>query len=273
MAKSPTLADAYAIACEHWSEDRPGSAVMRTMAGRCVTLLGAQTESVSVDAPCAVRLLAALRAAKLSASYVGKCYGAFKRMLTLAGHPPPATWPKPPKPPRRTRDRLSWDDLDRLLAWLRAKGWSDTADLGVLLKATGLRVRVEALSEANLVLRKGDDFDTLHVTGKGGHEREIPVVATDARALLRSPERLAAMRARAYAAHLDRWNLGVSSLGITSRLATPHAVRHGYASEVLSNTGGNLILVQDLLGHSDPATTARYLHVDMSAKAKGVLGG
>lgn len=275
-----TLQDALDIAFDHWSLDRPGSKSMRVAAEACVTILGPLTDSASVSAPHAVRLLAALRSRKLAPKSVGVYYGAFKRVLTLAGYPPPSTWPRPPTAPRRTRDRMSWEDLDRLITWLEAKGWSNTADLAVLLRATGLRVNVEALTAGNLrvLLDAGPaedpaQYDAIHVTGKGGHERVIPVVASDARALLRVPLRLDGIRSTSYEGHLNRWTKGVSAVGITSRLATPHSVRHGYASEVLSNTGGNLIMVQDLLGHSQPATTARYLSVDMSAKAKGVTRG
>jgi integrase len=46
--------------------------------------------------------------------------------------------------------------------------------------------------------------------------------------------------------------------GITN--LRPHDLRHSFASEVASG-GGSLPLIGALLGHSDPATTARYAHL------------
>lgn len=264
-----TLDAALNTALDHWS-GRPGSKVMATMASACVAILGAQTDSASVSSADAVRLLKELRATR-SPKTVGSYYGAFKRLLCLGGSPPDFTyWPAAPTAPRKTRDRMQWADLDNLTTWFRERGWPETADLATLLKATGLRVRVEALADSHLTLHEGDDFDTLHVVGKGGHERLVPVVDTAARALLGDGDRLEAMRKVAYRTHLQRWSLGVRLLGIKSKLATPHSVRHGYLSEVLTRTGGNIALAQDLAGHANIATTAKYLHVEMASKAKAV---
>lgn len=269
------LRAALGVAVEHWS-DRPGAAVMETMAAKCVGILEAagygDAEPHALAARHAVKVLAGLRAT-LSPKSVTSYYGAFKRMMALTGGVSTAAWPNAPTPPRKTRDRLSEVDTEAIIAWLDAKRWSTTADLGRLLRATGLRDNVEALTGANLVLTEGVDYDILHVTGKGGHERLIPVVAEDARALLRDPVRLKAMRDHSYTGHLQRWRKAVAFLGVQSRLATPHAVRHGYASEVLHKSGGNLVMVQELLGHADPGTTAKYLSVDLAAKAKALTIG
>jgi site-specific recombinase XerC len=268
------LRQALGVAVEHWAE-RPGDSVMRAMATKCVVLLEeagyGSTDLASLRPRHGVKLLAALRGASLSPKSVSSYYGAFKRMLGLA-EVACVGWPKAPTPPRRTRDRLSEDNTSAIIAWLDAKGWATTGDLGRLLRATGLRDQVEALNHAHLELREGEKYDVLHVTGKGGHERLIPVVAEDARALLRDPERLAAMRAHSYEGHLQRWKKAVAFLGVQSRLATPHAVRHGYASDVLEKSGGNLKLVQELLGHADPGTTAKYISVNLAAKAMASPG-
>lgn len=273
VAPESPLRIALGVALEHWSE-RSGEKVMAVMARRCVEILedagyGA-CELANLEKRHAVRLLAGLRES-LSKKSVASYYGAFKRMLALS-EVSTATWPKAPTPPRKTRDPISEEHAEAIIGWLEHKKWHSTADLGRLLRATGLRDNVEALASANLTLTEGADYDVLHVKGKGDNEREIPVVAADARALLRDPKRLAAMRAHSYTGHLQRWRKAVAAVGCQSRLATPHAMRHGYASEALAKSGGNLVLVQELLGHSDPATTARYLSVDMAAKAKALTG-
>jgi len=264
-----TVGQALAQALPHW-DGRPGQKTMAQVARQACLVVGFDVQCAALRPTDGVRFLSTLRGRGLAASTIVQYYVTLRRVLSLNGvltH----DWPKAPEPPRvKSREPMSHEDTERLIGHLRGVGLGETADLAILLQGTGMRANIEALRPGAFTVSPGDTFDTLVIRGKGGHERAIPVIDPRTRALLVDPGRLERMRGLGDSAHLKRWRRAVKALGISSRLPTPHSLRHGYAGQALATTGGNLRLVQELLGHSDPKTTSRYIAVDMEAKAKAL---
>ena len=150
-------------------------------------------------------------------------------------------------------------------------GWIAARDVAVvtLLYGCGLRIS-EALS---LSWADHPLPETLHITGKGGKERLVPVVpaAQDAVAayvavlpFAMEPEDALFRGARGgplnprmvqKVMEAARMQLGLPAT------ATPHALRHSFATHLLS-AGGDLRAIQELLGHASLSTTQAYTAVD-----------
>jgi integrase/recombinase XerC len=171
-----------------------------------------------------------------------------------------------PRPLSETDAQRAIDDAgDEKEPWIAARN----AALITLLYGTGLRIS-EALS-----LRRGDAplGDTLTIVGKGKKERAVPVVAAVREAVdayvkicpfapgrgapLFVSRRGKPMSAREAQALMQRVR---GRLGLSPR-ATPHALRHSFATHLLQN-GGDLRAVQELLGHASLSTTQRYTEVE-----------
>lgn len=178
-----------------------------------------------------------------------------------------------PKIPHSLPRPLSESDALRVMAeaghdsrkWIAAR---NTA-LITLLYGTGLRIS-EALS-----LRRNDVplADRITVVGKGRKERVVPVIdavrdaaAAYVRVCPYDPGRNgplflsikgAAMTARETQRIMQELR---SRLGL-SPSATPHALRHSFATHLLQN-GGDLRAVQELLGHASLSTTQKYTEVE-----------
>jgi integrase len=250
-----TILQALDQARTYWEAKGPSSRMMSIRANACASVLGMRTKLDKLGPSEATKVLTHLHRTKGKGS-VPVYYAAFKRAVEMAGGDTRG-WPRAGSAPRKCREPLSEADLDALAGEL--VGY-ETCDLLELLRGTGLRVEREALNGE--ALRWDPSRKLLHVTGKGSHERVIPVERPEAVALLNSPERMSAVRRLGYGGHLKRWNLALSRLRVESLKPTPHAVRHYYATRAYAKSGHNLRVVQELLGHADINTTARYLGVN-----------
>lgn len=258
-APQATLADALQRATAYWASKGRSSRMMPLRAQRVIALahLPLTTPLGGLTPSTGTMILTAL--GRLSKGSQASYYAAFRRMLTLSGVPT-ADWPSAGTPPRRVREPIEPAHLDKLTAWLIEKGYLETATLAAVLRGTGMRVEVEALSRTAWTVDPAKGL--LRVTGKGGHERVIPVAETALWSLWRK-DRVALMQAVPYDTHHSRWAKGCEALGIPERQRALHAVRHLYATQAYERSGRDLHVVRELLGHADINTTARYIGVDM----------
>jgi integrase/recombinase XerC len=187
----------------------------------------------------------------------------------------PAATIATPKTRRKLPVHLTLDDVDRLLSTPAADGVLGLRDRAILevLYSAGLRVR-------ELTGLDWEDVDAdaglVRVLGKGRKERVVPVGRPALRALATYRCALAAdgvavahgavfrnarggrLTARSVARLTERH---VAHSGTLTK-ATPHALRHTFATHLLG-AGADLRAIQELLGHASLSTTQRYTHVDL----------
>ncbi|MBV8917934.1 tyrosine recombinase XerC [Bradyrhizobium sp.] len=141
-----------------------------------------------------------------------------------------------------------------------------------LLYGSGLRIS-EALSLKRRDIPKPGEGDVLIVTGKGNKTRMVPVlqnvlqlvadyVAACPHALPQSGPVFVGARGGPLSPRIIQLTMERmrGALGLPDS-ATPHALRHSFATHLLSR-GGDLRAIQELLGHSSLSTTQVYTGID-----------
>jgi integrase/recombinase XerC len=205
----------------------------------------------------------------------------FFRFLDRRGyvHNPALAAVRTPKLVPPVPKALSLDDAAAVLetAPSFARSWQGKRDVALftLLYGCGLR-----LGEALSLSRRAAPLAAgmLSVTGKGGKARMVPVLPAVAAALgeyvASCPFKLAAdgplfVGARGGPLHprLVQGQMAKlrAALGLPEG-ATPHALRHSFATHLLAG-GGDLRAIQELLGHASLSTTQRYTAVDAARLA------
>jgi integrase/recombinase XerC len=185
-----------------------------------------------------------------------------------------------PRPPHAVPKALAEDEaLEAVSAVgdLQDEPWLAARDIALftLLYGCGLRLG-EALA---LSWRERPRGDSMVVTGKGRKQRLVPVLPVVHEAIadyLRlcpypvAPDRPLFLGARGGALNPGVVQRQMRRLRLLLGLpdtATPHALRHSFATHLLAG-GGDLRTIQELLGHASLATTQRYTEVDAASLRK-----
>ncbi|MBB4287329.1 tyrosine recombinase XerC [Roseospira goensis] len=200
----------------------------------------------------------------------------FYRWLDREGlaHNPAIAQVRGPRPRPGVPRALDEDAAREALAaapTLQDQGWVAKRDAALLTLLYGAGLRLgEALA---LTRRDAPSGATLVVTGKGRKQRLVPVLPVVAAAvadyLAACPFALGPDDPLFVGVRGGPLNPGVvqrqvrrlrALLGLPED-ATPHALRHSFATHLLAR-GGDLRTIQELLGHASLSTTQRYTAVD-----------
>ena len=178
-----------------------------------------------------------------------------------------------PKRPKRLPNCLSEEEIDRLLEAPDLETPSGIRDRAMLetMYASGLRVsELLNLKRKNINLNKG----IITVFGKGSKERKVPIAGY---AIDYINKYLTEVRNKSEYKSSDYLFLNkngdplsrvyffkvvkkYAELAGISTPISPHTLRHSFATHLL-NHGAQLRMVQEMLGHTNIATTQIYTHV------------
>lgn len=273
---------------KHLAENRRRSPhTVRAYTAAAARLVAAQecedwTGVARIEAHHLRAFLAARRAQGLGNASTARELSALKAFIAFAraqaGDPEPA-------PPRMRGPRLKKGlprpvtpdeaaNLAELVDDLAGEAWIGARDRAVLLLMYGSGLRIaEALS---LTGRDSSPSEVLQVTGKGGKQRVVPVLPIT-RAAVAEYVRLCPWPLSAHTPLFRGAKGGPLSAGMVQRAvaqarralglpetATPHALRHSFATHLLS-AGADLRSLQELLGHASLGSTQIYTRVDAAA--------
>ena len=247
------------------------------------TTIGLEPDAVDMRA--LRRYAALLSERRMSATTVARklaALRAFYRSLREHGvvADSPADLLPAPKRPARLPTVLTPEEVASLLDRIPASTPLELRDRALFEIAYASGLRAEEL--VNLDLASADfDAEELRVEGKGGKTRFVPVGEAALGALARYLERgrpALATPDGELALFLSKSGRRLSTSDIRRRLrvwirhaalpgaASPHALRHSFATHLLNN-GADLRAIQEMLGHSSLSTTQIYTRVE-SARLK-----
>ena len=178
-----------------------------------------------------------------------------------------------PKPKKSLPKALTVTEAKATIATtneLEDRPWVAARDMAVLSLCYGAGLRI---SEALSLSRADLEGPTLRVTGKGGKTRLVPLIdpvrqAIDAYLklcpfpLTASQPLFRGVKGKVLSPRIIQSRMAQlrGALGLPPS-ATPHALRHSFATHLLGR-GGDLRAIQELLGHASLSTTQIYTAVD-----------
>lgn len=226
--------------------------------------------------------LGSLHERGLSSTTVARKLAALRslyRYLTRSGavDRDPARALRAPRTPARIPTRMEMDEVEALLRAPDPATPLGCRDLAILELLYGTGLRVSELVGLNLAdVNPGSRI--LRVLGKGGKERVVPFGEVAADALgpwLRARAEVQGTAGDSEAVFLNarggrlsdrsvrtvvRRYLGEAGLVRLAGSVSPHTLRHAFATHLLDH-GADLRSIQELLGHTNLATTQKYTHV------------
>jgi integrase/recombinase XerC len=187
--------------------------------------------------------------------------------------------PKVPKAVPKALTAAEAEEVVATVAELSNDDWIGKRDVAVLLLLYGCGLRIgEALGlTRGMAPKRGQE--TLLVTGKGNKQRMVPLLPVVSAAIAdylaacpyapskESPLFLATRGGPLSPRHVQQRMQDLRALLGLPESATPHALRHSFATHLLAG-GADLRAIQELLGHASLASTQRYTEVDVAGLLK-----
>lgn len=201
-----------------------------------------------------------------------RVYFSFLQKNGLIKHNPMEAVEKP-RCPKKVMRFFSSDEVQQMLNCWDTHTYSGLRNKTIMLLFLGTGIRRAELAGL-MVSDIRWDIDCIMIRGKGGKERTVPISAELRRAL------------STYIAVRDRWMAGaerpckalflsvqyrqqLTPAGVWSVFAkspltgeriSPHTWRHTFGRCWILN-GGSIVSLQQILGHSDIATTRKYIYL------------
>ncbi len=180
-----------------------------------------------------------------------------------------------PRSVKQLPEVLSVQEIDMILSKIDSDTDAGMRDRALLetMYASGLRVsEVMNLDAVNLYLNEG----FLRITGKGSKERIVPIGSSAIKYLRMyidgARERIMKNKSGSTVflnlrggklSRMGIWNI-FKKYCVAAKIEKnihPHSLRHSFATHMLEG-GADILIVKELLGHSDISTTQIYTHID-----------
>lgn len=179
-----------------------------------------------------------------------------------------------PKIPKSIPKALSKEDaLDATdnINIVATDSWTGLRDIAILTLLYGCGLRISEALSITADMLPLDEF--IRITGKGNKEREVPILpivrsriedyitscpySFNASDKIFVGARGGELKAEVFRRQIQKLR---NSFGLPES-TTPHAFRHSFATHLLEE-GGDLRVIQELLGHSSLASTQKYTKID-----------